>query len=101
MSKKRFILWKNVIFKLSKNYDSGKERGKGSCWIMTIIMMMSSQLLHDKFILCECRLPPLLPLPQPHVHRDLPVGPPRTHHIHHDAHDTVAHTLFKYLNPNT
>jgi len=35
--------------------DSSKDREKGSCWSITI---MSNQLLHDKFILCECRLPP-------------------------------------------
>ena len=42
------------LFLISKKfkYDLSKERGKGRCWIITI---MSNQLLHDQFMLCECR----------------------------------------------
>jgi len=47
-------------FRKKKKHDSSKERGKGSCWMS---MIVSNQYLHDKFILCECRLAPLLPLP--------------------------------------
>jgi len=33
-------------------------------------MMMRNQLLHDKIILCVCRLPPLIPLPLNNTHTD-------------------------------
>jgi len=46
----------NIIFQ-QRLYS---QRRQGSCWIITI---MSNQLLHDQIILCECHLPPLLPLP--------------------------------------
>jgi len=35
-----------------------------------------------------------------YLHSDLPVGPPRTHHIHHDMHDTYICQIFDSQNVN-
>ena len=59
--KTRSICEKNVIL----NFPTTKvwlKQGKRARKLL-IITIMSNQLLHAKFMQCECRLPPLLPLP--------------------------------------
>jgi len=36
-----------------------------------------------------------------YLHRDLPVTPPRTHHIHHTIHDTCTFQVVEYFTPRT
>jgi len=51
-----------------KSVTQLKEEGKedAGCWIVTI---MRNQLLHDRIMLCECRLLLLLPLTRNSTHQ--------------------------------